>query len=105
MTKLTFKEFATIAGWNEKHIRDRMFCKFFMEEDNDEWSVLITKKFKIYVYILLLLPMLLLTFFLCLWDGGLRNFEFPTYDINTSSYRIYKDSNSYKNYLNLKNNG
>jgi hypothetical protein len=104
MTKLTFKEFATLANWKEKHKRDRIFCNFYLTEE-DEWSVVITKKFKIYVYILLFLPLLLLSFFICLWDGGLRNFEFPSYDINTSSYRIYKDGKGYKNYLNLKNNG
>ena len=101
MKKLTFKEFATIAGWKEKHRRDRMFCNFYLVEE-DEWSVVVTKKFKIYVYILLFLPMLLLSFFYCLWDGGLRNFEFPAYNINTSSYRVSKDSNGYKNF---KNNG
>ena len=104
MTKLTFKEFATLVGWKKKHRRDRMFCNFYLVEE-DEWSVEVTKKFKIYVYILLFLPMLLLSFFYCLWDGGLREFEFPTYDMNTSTYVMYKDANNYKNYLNFKNKG
>lgn len=74
--KITYEDAAFIFCYKKKHFAEKYLCTWTATLDNNVsgWMKL---HYKWWVYILLFIPISLATFIYCLYDGGIRDFEFP----------------------------
>ena len=97
--RLSQSDFDAINGFKRKHTREKFMCaKFLYREETVTGSTTIYS-FRVYErartipYIILLPFVLVAQFFYCLWDGGLREYEWqgPTVmnrDIDMYTYPV-----------------
>lgn len=74
MKKISYNDAAYIFGY-KKHYLFEKYCCYWTIRMNNDVSGFMCCRIKKPIYVLLFLPVCLLTFFYCLWDGGLKNFE------------------------------
>ena len=83
MKKISYDEAAFIRRYKKKHRFEMYFCNWYIEKKNPNcgYMKLYMKK---WVYMLLFIPIHVLTFLYCLWDGGIKEMSFHprmmTYD-------------------------
>ena len=92
--KISYSDWAHIRNYKKVHWMECACC-FFRLSKVKEISDTFRVESKVYLiaYILLFIPAVVLTFFACIWDGGLKTFELPT-RLGTSSY-IYPKCNAH----------
>ena len=57
----------------------------YVVEFND-YGIVVTKELKLWVYMLLFIPYCLIKIIYVIWDGGLRDFNFPPKTLATTHY-------------------
>lgn len=95
--KISYKDFAYLMNYELRHpfIKYCGDC-YVMEQDA---SVILTAKVKWFFYILLFIPIHIIIFFYCLWDGGIKNFgrwertltSLHWFDIYDKKYKEWKE--------------
>lgn len=98
MEKISYKDFAMLAGYTKPHYFMRLTCNFYMQ---DGIMVHLWAKMKLVWYILLFIPCHIAELFYVLWDGGLREFEIESRWVTT--YYVDKNSKRYTNWKGYKN--
>lgn len=76
--KISAKDFNYIWEPGESH-RKRDWSRTYTITKYDNGGYSFVESAKIWLFILLYIPQLVLTFFVCLWDGGLREFVLPDF--------------------------
>ena len=71
--KLTYKEFATLLGYEKKHTLLHYTCKFY--GDDGKWAMNVRAEIRWPIYILIFPFVSLIQAVCLLWDGGLREFS------------------------------
>ena len=74
--KISYKDAAFIFNYKKNHPVEKYCCTWTAMLDNNVsgWMKLY---YKWWFYIILFLPISLVTFVYCLYDGGIRDFELP----------------------------
>ena len=74
MKKISYEDAVYIKNYKKNHWFEKYFCNWFinMKSPTCGEMKLYMKK---WVYILLFIPIHLIVFGYCLWDGGIREFE------------------------------
>lgn len=77
------------------------FCNYYLKKKKDIFYII--QRVNIIIYLIIFIPLNLLNLFYCLWNEGLKNFEFITPILTKqkihATYSIYKDiSNLYDKY-------
>ena len=71
-----------LDNYKQKDIRSKLMCSKFLyreqSEPTDSYIFRIYVRARIPVYIFLLPFVLLIEFFYCIWDGGLKSFKWPS---------------------------
>ena len=70
--KISYKDFAYLMNYEMRHPFIKYCCNCYAIERDA--SVILTAKVKWLFYILLFIPVHILIFFYCLWDGGIKDF-------------------------------
>ncbi len=96
MKKISYEELAILLGYKKNHMLEKIACDHYIE-DHDGCSVNVISKVKMPVYILLFVPAHIIQMFLCMWDGGLKNFSIESRTYGTMN--VWKDSERYKKFL------
>lgn len=73
--KITYEEAAYIRGYKQKHFMEKHFCDWYIEKVGD-CSGHMKLRVKWWFYILAFIPAHIIQAFLCMWDGGLKEFGF-----------------------------
>lgn len=94
MKKMSYKDFATLAGYKKNHYFMRVTCSFYYE---DGLMIHIWAKMKLFWYILFFLPIHIIKLFYVLWDGGLRDFAIEPRWITV--HHVDKTSERYKKWM------
>lgn len=81
--KITYEEAAYIRGYKQKHFMEKHFCDWYIEKAND-CSGYMRLRVKWWFYILAFIPAHIIQIFLCMWDGGLKEFGFEPRECNHS---------------------
>ena len=76
MKKISYKDAAFIFNYQRKHPVEKYLCTWTAALDNNV-SGRMKLNYKWWVYLILFIPISLVTFIYCLYDGGIRDFEFP----------------------------
>ena len=76
MKKISYEDAAFIFNYQRKHPVEKYLCTWTAALDNNVsgWMKLY---YKWWVYLILFIPISLTIFIYCLYDGGIRDFEFP----------------------------
>ena len=76
MKKITLDEYLEIGLYHPIQKPFHEFCNhYLMKKDNGCFER--TVKLKTWFYILSFVPLCVINFFICMCDGGLKEFEFP----------------------------
>lgn len=73
MKKITYAEAAYILNYEKTHFIEKYLCEHELKVDMNEGTI--TCDVKKWFYIITLPIVILFTFFNCLYDGGLKEFE------------------------------
>lgn len=84
MRKLSKKELEALHVEPLKG-REKLFLNRYLWEEC-KYDYMLIKGFKWPVYLALFIPVCILTFFYCLWDGGLKEFELPAWHCGGCTY-------------------
>lgn len=88
--KISYKDFAYLMNYELRHPFIKYCCNCYATEQ--EADVFMQAKVKLWVYILLFIPVHLLIFFYSLWDGGIKDFELWERTVTSMHrYTIYDD--------------
>ena len=71
--KISFKDWNRVTKWNPAARWLRPFCSYSLTEISDGFRL--DCKIGWFMYLILFLPVHLLQLFVCMWDGGLKEFE------------------------------
>ena len=74
--KLSYYEWSKIQGYKKVHWLEILCCYFRMVREDNVYYVY--AKVHPVAYILLFIPVILLTFFDCIWNCGLKKFQLPS---------------------------
>lgn len=74
--KINAKDFNYILEPSASH-RKLDWSRTYTMAKFDNGGYCFTETIKIWLFVLLYIPVTILTFFNCLWDGGLKEFRFP----------------------------
>lgn len=77
MIKINYEEASYILNYNLPHNFERFFCNHYLTRNNAN-SYTISCYVKWWFYILAFPITAIIHLFICLWDGGLKEFEFET---------------------------
>lgn len=89
--RLSYYEWTKIQGYKKEHWFELLFCYFRMSKINNIYHV--CAKVRPVAYVLLFIPLIVLTFCDCIWNCGLKEFQLPPMWV-TGSY-IYPDNVMY----------
>lgn len=97
MKKIGYKDFADLMDYKLRHPFIKYCCNCYLEERDAR--VLLTTKVKWLVYILLFVPVHIISFFYAAWDCGIRNYDmwertmtsFQPYTIYNDKYKKWKE--------------
>ena len=89
--KISYSDWAHIRNYKKVHWMECVCCFFRLSKVDGCFRV--DSKAYLIAYMILFIPAVVLTFFACLWDGGLKTFELPTRWVN-GSY-IYQGCHAY----------
>lgn len=67
----------------------------------NEQTIIIQDKINLILYLLLIIPAILANFFICVWDGGLKTYQFPYRTIRTDSIQKGWDTTTFEKLLNI----
>lgn len=87
--KISYKDYAKIQNYNKDHRCMRLVYKFNLTK-MEEGIYDICKQTKLSSYLFLLIPEIIVQFFYVIWDGGLKDFQFPTIE-KTHRYVYHRD--------------
>ena len=73
--RITLKEWETIWNLNYAAKWFRPFCDYYLEE-TDGGNFRRTQYIGLPLFILAFIPVHVIYFFQCMWDGGIKNFSF-----------------------------
>lgn len=74
MKKIKYEDAAFIRSYKEHHWFEKWFCNWFINLQNPN-SGIMKLYMKRWMYAILFLPMHLIVFGWCLWDGGIKDFK------------------------------
>ena len=84
-----------LFGYKKKHPRMKLLCsRFLYKEEGRYGRVSDTPGYRVYIrakilpYILILPFVLLMEFFWCLWDGGLKTFQWPSPKVENKVFYV-----------------
>ena len=84
-----------LLNYKKKHLRMKFFCtRFLYKEEGRYGKVSATPGYRVYIrakilpYILILPFVLLMEFFWCLWNGGLKTFQWPSSKVENKRFYI-----------------
>lgn len=97
MKKISYKDFAYLMNYKMRHPFIKYCCNCYLKEQDA--SVLLTAKIKWLIYILLFIPVHIISFFYAAWDCGIRNYDmwertmtsFHLYTIYDDKYKKWKE--------------
>lgn len=89
--RLSYMEWEKIQGYKKTHWLEILFCYFRMSKVGNIY--LVYAKIHPVAYVLLFIPLIILTFLDCIWNCGLKEFQLPPMLV-TNSY-IYPDNVMY----------
>ena len=74
MKRVSYDDIRYIAQYKQRHFFGKYFCNWYIDmiNANSGWFAC---KIKLWVYILIFIPMHLIFLISLLWDGGIKNFE------------------------------
>lgn len=75
ITVISAQDWEYIGGRNPIRKWARVFCRYVLVEKGDR--VLRRAEIRLVPYLLLLIPVSVITFLACAWDGGLKGFSLP----------------------------
>ena len=79
--KISHKEYAQIMNYKHPHHFKKIICNFYSEPLPLN-RVRVRAVVKLPIYLLIFIPVHIAQFFMCLWDGGLREFTFEGREIS-----------------------
>ena len=82
--KFSYRQFAEICNYKKDHKSERLTRNFWLSKKSDV-IFYIEEEVRLSIFILLFIPDIIITFFYCVWDGGLREFELPSRHIKGST--------------------
>ena len=74
MKKIKYEDAAYIRSYKEHHWFEKWFCNWFIDLQNPNTGI-IKLYMKRWMYAILFLPIHLIVFGSCLWDGGIKDFR------------------------------
>lgn len=80
--KISYDDAAFILNWKHRHFFEHYCCRWFLRLNNGNEGYL-EGRVNPFIYGLFFLPECLLCFLYCLWDGGIREFEFPSFVVHS----------------------
>ena len=84
--KITYNEVSTALHFSKSHNFKKYFCNWYLTMPNDHF-IQLECNIKYWFYIFFFVPIgIILEFFYCLWDGGLKEFHFPERCIERYNY-------------------
>ena len=97
MKKISYKDFAYLMNYKQRHPFIKYCCNCYLQERDA--SVLLTSRVKLPIYILLFIPVQIIIFFYCLWDGGIKDYDiwgrtitsFTRFTIYDNIYKEWKE--------------
>lgn len=93
MKKITYKEWQYIGQYNHAAKWLRPLCSYSLRQERDG-GIVRNQKIGWLVYLIIFIPAHLAQLLWCLWDGGLKEFEFASR--NLGSDYLSEDSESWK---------
>ena len=75
-TKISYEEWTYIGKYNHAAKWLRPFCKYTLIKTGDGFRR--EQRIPVWFYLLVFIPAHLIQALYCMWDGGLREFEFAT---------------------------
>lgn len=88
--KISYKDFAYLMNYKKHHPFIKYCCNCYVIERDA--NVFMSAKVKLWIYILLFIPVHLLIFFYSLWDGGIKSCEVWERTVtNMHWYTIYDE--------------
>lgn len=73
--KINYNTFSHLMGYKEPHRLMKITCFFNYDKCTLHNGGVVTATMHWWSYLLLVVPVHIVKFFGCLWDGGLKNFE------------------------------
>lgn len=89
--KISYSQYTEIMRFKKKHLRMRLFCRFYLEKNDNAYAAIYEATWL--AYILLFIPGHLWQLLAVLWDGGLKEFSIESRPVNKSW--IYPKAASY----------
>lgn len=71
--KISFKDWTYIGKFNHAAKWCRRICSYILIK-RDEKTFIREQKINLFAYLLIFIPLHILQVFVCMWDGGLREF-------------------------------
>ena len=75
ITIISAQDWEYIGGRNPIRKWARVFCRYILVEKGDH--IIRRAEIRLLPYLLLFIPVSVITFFACAWDGGLKGFSLP----------------------------
>lgn len=97
MKKISYKDFAYLMNYKQRHTFIKYCCNCYLEERDA--SVLLTSRVKLPIYILLFIPVQFIELFYAAWVYGIRNYNiwgrtitsFTRFTIYDNIYKEWKE--------------
>lgn len=74
MKKIKYEDAAFLRSYKKPHWVEKWLCNWFIDLKNPNAGIM-KLCMKRWIYVILFIPMHLITFGCCLWDGGIKDFE------------------------------
>lgn len=75
--KIKYEDAAYIRRYKKNHLMERLVCTWYIQKIN-EVSGRMELYAKWWFYLLTFIPLHIFKLFACMWDGGLKEFEFES---------------------------
>ena len=77
MKKIKYEEASYIRNYKDYHFGEKYLCNWYIQKIN-EASGRMDLYVKWWFYLLIVVPIHIVKLFDCMWDGGLKEFEFES---------------------------
>lgn len=74
--KITMEQYYEISKYNPVAKKLRPICEYYLNYDEDSWDYVIEIRLPFRYWLPMLVPGFFIQLGYCLWDGGLKEFDF-----------------------------
>jgi hypothetical protein len=91
--RITRKQFCNICP---NRINDKFFINHYLYKENEN-TLVIKDKINLPVFVILFIPCVIIDFFYCMYDGGIKDFRLPERTVRID--RLYRYDSKYEKFL------